>query len=130
MPGTLLVVDDSLIIRKMITEAATEAGWEVSGEASNGQEAIDRYLELRPDAVTLDLIMPDTDGLHGLRGIIAKDPEAKVIVVSALGQKGVLQEAFRCGATDFLLKPIDKQMLAESLRQLPIHDASAAADPA
>lgn len=130
MPGTLLVVDDSLVIRKMISDAATEAGWEVSGEASNGQEAIDRYLQLKPDAVTLDLIMPDSDGLHGLRGIIEKDPEAKVIVVSALGQKGVLQEAFRCGATDFLLKPIDKQMLADTLRQLRTHETAAAAGPA
>jgi len=118
MSKTLLVVDDSLIIRKMIGDTATEAGWCVVGEASNGQEAIERYLELRPDLVTLDLIMPDTDGLHGLRGIMEKDPGAKVIVVSALEQKGVLQEAFRAGAADFLIKPIDRALLADTFRQL------------
>jgi len=117
MAKTLLVVDDSLIIRKMIGDTAAEAGWRVVGEASNGQEAIDRYLELRPDLVTLDLIMPDTDGLHALRGIREKDPKAKVIVVSALEQKGVLQEAFHAGAADFLLKPIDRALLADTLRQ-------------
>ncbi len=129
MSKTLLVVDDSLIIRKMIGDTATEAGWRVVGEASNGQEAIDRYVELRPDLVTLDLIMPDTDGLHGLHGIMQKDPNAKVVVVSALEQKGVLQEAFRAGAADFLLKPINRALLADTFRQLA-GDASPASTAA
>jgi two-component system, chemotaxis family, chemotaxis protein CheY len=118
MSMKLLVVDDSLIIRKMIGDTASEAGWEVVGEASNGQEAIDSYLKLRPDAVTLDLVMPEYDGLHALRGIIKEDSEAKVVVVSALEQKGVLKEAFHFGAADFLVKPIDRNLLVTTLHQV------------
>jgi two-component system chemotaxis response regulator CheY len=115
MPHTLLIVDDSMVLRSMIADLATEAGWQVAGQASNGQEAIERYQDLRPDLVTLDLIMPEFDGMYALRGIRQVDPAAKVIVVSALEQKGVLREAFSCGATDFVLKPIDKPGLLNAL---------------
>lgn len=118
MPRNLLVVDDALIIRHMIKDAAAGAGWTVVGEAADGQQAIDQYVQLRPDAVTLDLVMPGYDGLHALRGIMACDPEAKVLVVSALEQKATLKEAFRLGAADFLIKPFDKQALVEALEQL------------
>ena len=115
MPHTLLIVDDSMVLRRIIADLAAEAGWQVVGEASNGQEAIERYQQVRPDLVTLDLIMPEFDGMHALRGIMQIDPTANVVVVSALEQKGVLREAFRCGATDFILKPIDKGMLSRVL---------------
>lgn len=118
MARTLLVTDDAVIIRQIIKDTVTTAGWEVVGEASNGQEAIDRYRELRPDAVTLDLVIPDHDGLHALRGIMEFDPEAKVIVVSALEQRGVLKDAFSAGAADFVSKPFDKQTLQATLEQL------------
>jgi two-component system, chemotaxis family, chemotaxis protein CheY len=118
MAKRLLIVDDSLIIRKVIGDAAIVAGWEVSGEATNGQEAIDCYVQLHPDMVTLDLIMPDFDGLHALRGIRQADPDAKVIMVSALEQKSVLKEAFRRGASDFIVKPLDKQSLVNTLKQI------------
>ncbi len=118
MTKTLLVTDDALIIRQIIKDMATNAGWEVVGEAANGQEAIDRYRELRPDAVTLDLVMPDHDGLHALHGIMEFDPEAKVLVVSALEQRGVLKNAFKAGAADFVAKPFDKQNLQATLDQL------------
>ncbi len=75
MTKTLLVTDDALIIRQIIKDMVVNAGWEVVGEAANGQEAIDRYRELRPDAVTLDLVMPEHDGLHALHGIMEFDPE-------------------------------------------------------
>jgi len=118
MARTLLITDDALIIRQIIKDMAASAGWEVVGEASNGQEAIDRYRELRPDAVTLDLVMPDHDGLHALHGIMEFDPNAKVLVVSALEQRGVLKNAFKAGAADFLSKPFDKQNLQATLNQL------------
>lgn len=118
MKRTLLVTDDAIIIREMIKDAATAAGWEVVGEAANGQEAVDRYRELRPDACTLDLVMPRYDGLHALRGIVAVDPEARVVVVSALEQKNILKEAFRAGASDFLVKPFDKRALVDTLDKL------------
>ena len=75
MARTLLVTDDAPIIREIIKDTAQNAGWEIVGEAANGQEAIDRYAELNPDACTIDLVMPEYDGLHGLRGIMKLDPE-------------------------------------------------------
>lgn len=115
MSKTLLVTDDALIIREMIKDAAIDAGWEIAGEAVNGQEAIDKYQVLRPDAVTLDLVMPDFDGIHALRGIMQVDPEARVCVVSALDQKQVLKEAFKIGAADFIVKPFNKNLLVDTL---------------
>lgn len=130
MTKTLLITDDAVIIREIIKDIATAAGWQVVGEASNGQQAIDRYMELRPKACTLDLVMPEYDGLHALRGIRQIDPEAKVVVVSALDQKQVLMEAFRAGAADFLVKPFNKGWCSSlpvtvySSRPFPIATAS------
>ncbi len=118
MTKTLLVTDDAMIIREIIKDLAATAGWDVVGEAANGQEAIDRYRELHPDAVTLDLVMPEHDGLHALHGIMDFDPQAKVLIVSALEQRSVLKTAFKAGAADFVAKPFDKQNLRESLEQL------------
>lgn len=118
MTKTLLVADDALIIREIIKDMATSAGWTVVGEASNGQEAIERYRELRPDVVTLDLVMPERDGLYALHGIMELDPHAKVLLVSALEQRGVLKDAFKAGAADFVSKPFDKDNLQSTLAQL------------
>ncbi len=118
MARTLLVTDDAMIIRQIIKDMATSAGWEVVGEAANGQEAVDRYRELHPDAVTLDLVMPEHDGLHALHGIMEFDPEAKVLVVSALEQRGVLKDAIKAGAADFVCKPFAKDNLQSTLAQL------------
>ena len=118
MSKRLLVTDDALIIREIIKDAAQSAGWEIAGEASNGQMAVEMYEELRPDVCTIDLVMPEYDGMHGLRGIKAINPEAKVVVVSALDQKNVLKETFRLGVSDFIVKPFDKASLIDTLEQL------------
>ncbi len=118
MTRTLLITDDALIIREMIKDLAREAGWTVVGEACNGQQAIQRYAELRPDVVTLDLVMPEYDGLHALRGIMQIDARAKVVVVSALEQKTILKDAFKAGAADFLVKPFNRQTLLGTLEHL------------
>ena len=118
MARTLLVADDALIIRQIIKDMATSAGWEVVGEAENGEEAIRKYRELHPDAVTLDLVMPQHGGLHALHGIMEFDPEAKVLIVSAVEQRGVLKEAFKAGAVDFIAEPFDKKRLRDTLDQL------------
>ena len=125
MTRRLLVTDDAIIIREMIKDAAMEAGWEIAGEATNGQEAIEQYTALRPDACTLDLVMPHYDGLHGLRGILEVDPKARICVVSALDQKHVLKEAFQIGAADFIVKPFDRQFLIETLNKLVVSEGSA-----
>jgi two-component system chemotaxis response regulator CheY len=118
MPRRLLITDDALIIREMIKDVALAAGWTVIGQATNGQQAIDLYLQHRPDAMTLDLVMPEFDGLHALRGIMAADPQARIVVVSALEQTQILKDAFKAGASDFLVKPFDRQVLAETLNKL------------
>lgn len=118
MARSLLIADDALIIREMIKDAATSAGWRVAGCAENGQQAIELYETLHPDAVTLDLVMPEHDGLHALAGIRAKHPNAKVLIVSALDQKEILKEAFKLGATDFIVKPFDRQNLVKTLDSL------------
>jgi two-component system chemotaxis response regulator CheY len=118
MSKKLLVIDDAMIIRTIIKDTAAKAGWEVVGEAADGQQGVERYRELRPDAVTLDLVMPEFDGLFALRGILDCDSEARVVVVSALDQKKILKEAFHIGAADFLPKPFEKHVLIETLEQL------------
>jgi two-component system, chemotaxis family, chemotaxis protein CheY len=118
MSKKLLIIDDALIIRTIIKDTASNAGWDVVGEAANGEQGVQRYRELKPDATTLDLVMPEFDGLHALRGILAHDPQAKVLVVSALDQKNILKEAFHIGAADFVPKPFDKQVLLDTLEQL------------
>jgi two-component system chemotaxis response regulator CheY len=130
MPATLLVADDAMIIRQIIKDMATAAGWTVVAEAANGQEAIEHYRQLRPDLVTLDLVMPEHDGLYALRGIMDFDPRAKVLVVSALEQRGVLKDAIKAGAADFVSKPFDRQSLQSILaRFLPQNPAQTEASP-
>ena len=118
MSRTLLVTDDAMIIREMIKDAAIAAGWEIVGEAQNGQQAIELYEQLRPDAVTLDMVMPQYDGLYALNGIKTLDPDALVLVVSALDQKQTLKEAFRLGAADFIVKPFDAKNLVATLEKM------------
>lgn len=110
-PGRLLVTDDALIMRMRITDTAREAGWEVVGEATNGRECLERYAELRPDLVTLDIVMPELDGVETLRALRAADPGARVVMISAIDQRSKLSECIRLGALDFLVKPFDRQRL-------------------
>jgi two-component system, chemotaxis family, chemotaxis protein CheY len=113
--GRLLIVDDAMIMRKMIRDVAVSAGWEVAGEASNGAEAVALYSLLQPDLVTMDLVMPVMDGNEALRQIRAGDPEARVVVVTALDQKQTLMESIRDGAIDFIVKPFDRDRVVNLL---------------
>jgi two-component system chemotaxis response regulator CheY len=114
----LLITDDSMIIREMIKDAARKAGWDIAGEAGNGQEAIDLYKRLRPDVVTLDLVMPDFGGLHGLEGIRRLNPSAYVIMISAVDQADVVRDALKMGAADFIVKPFTKDRLVQTFTNL------------
>ena len=126
MSKSLLVVDDAMIIREIIKDAARSDGWEIAGEATNGQEAIELYQALKPNAVTLDLVMPEFDGLHGLKGIMAYDPLACVLVVSAIDQKEILKDAMGLGARDFVVKPFAESSLLEALRKIDYSSPSVA----
>lgn len=114
----LLVVDDALFMRKLICGVAAEAGWEVVGEAANGVEAVALYDRLRPDLVTMDLVMPEMGGLEALRLIRSGDPGARVVVVTALDQKRALMDSIREGAIDFIVKPFDRQRVLNLLAKL------------
>jgi len=101
----VLVVDDAAFMRKMVSDALAEGGHEVVGEAGDGNEAVARYLELRPEVTTLDITMPEKDGLAALQEIIALDPGARVVMCSALGQESKVLESIKIGAKDFVVKP-------------------------
>lgn len=118
MSKKLLIADDSMMIRELLKEIASEAGMVVVGEAANGAEAIEQYVALRPDLMTLDLVMPQYDGLHALRGIRSADSNAKVLVISAIDQADVLREAVLLGAADFVVKPFDRDRTRRALRLL------------
>ena len=107
----LLVVDDAMIMRAIIKDIAKKAGWEVVGEATNGAEAVTQFRELKPDMTTLDIVMPEMDGVEALRAIRGEDPQARVVMISAIDQRAKLNECIQLGALDFIVKPFDKQRL-------------------
>ena len=104
----VLIVDDAIFMRRMLSEIVRGAGHEVAGEAGDAIEAIKKYEELRPDVVTMDIVMPrqgDMDGMGALKRILEIDPAARIVMVSALGQQETVLEAIRIGAKDFIVKP-------------------------
>jgi two-component system chemotaxis response regulator CheY len=101
----ILVVDDAAFMRRMVIDVLQNGGHEVVGEGVNGNEALERYQELRPDVTTLDITMPEKDGLTALREIMAFDPAAKIVMCSALAQESKVLEAVKAGAKDFIAKP-------------------------
>jgi two-component system chemotaxis response regulator CheY len=111
----VLVVDDAAFMRKMVSDALVKGGHEVVGEAGNGVEAIARFQELKPDLMTLDITMPEKDGLAALAEIVAADPSAKVVMCSALGQESKVLEAIKLGAKDFVVKPFQPARVIEAV---------------
>lgn len=118
MAKKILVVDDALFMRVSLKMMFTEAGYEVVGEASNGTEAVEKYGELRPDLVTMDITMPESSGIEAIKGIMAIDPSALIIVCSAAGQEHNVRDAILSGAKDFVIKPIDPQRIIQAVRNL------------
>jgi two-component system chemotaxis response regulator CheY len=104
-------------MRKLLTDALTNGGHEVVGEAGNGIEAVARWQELRPELTTLDITMPEKDGLTALAEIMAIDPSAKIIMCSALGQEGKVLEAVKLGAKDFVVKPFQPPRVLEAVEK-------------
>ena len=111
----VLVVDDAAFMRKLLSDALASGGHEVVGEAGNGAEAVVRYQELRPELTTLDITMPEKDGLAALAEIMSLDPAAKVVMCSALGQEAKVLEAVRLGAKDFVVKPFQPARVLEAV---------------
>ncbi len=107
----LMIVDDALIMRMKIRDIAREAGWNVVAEATDGEEAVRLFQEHRPDLVTLDMVMPGMDGRAALKAIRGIDPQAQIVMLSAVNQKEKLRECIENGAIDFLVKPFDPRNL-------------------
>jgi two-component system chemotaxis response regulator CheY len=115
MKKRVLICDDSMLMRKLVADTLVADGWTVAGEAANGREAVEMFEKLRPDAVTMDIVMPQHDGLYALPQILRIDPNAKVVVVSALAQTKMISEAIRAGAQDFIVKPFMPEQLQQTL---------------
>ena len=111
----VLVVDDAAFMRKMVSDALAKAGHEVIGEACNGVEAVDSLLALKPELTTLDITMPEKDGLSALGDIMTLDPNARVIMCSALGQESKVLESIKLGARDFVVKPFQPARVQEAV---------------
>src|SRR3954452_18017587 len=111
----VLVVDVAAFMRTVVSDALKRGGHEVTGEASNGVEAVARYQELQPELMTLDITMPEMDGLAALKEIIAIDPRARIIMCSALGQESKVLEAIKAGAKDFVVKPFKADRVLDAV---------------
>lgn len=114
----VLIVDDAAYFRMRMKQMLESYGHKVVGEATDGTKAVLMYSQLKPDLVTMDISMPGTNGIVGVKGIIEKDPEAVIIMVSAMGQKNHVLEALKCGAKHFILKPFEKELLDEVVRKV------------
>ena len=114
----VLVVDDAAFMRVSIKNMLTKNGFEVIGEAENGKIAIQKYQELSPDIVTMDITMPEMDGLASLKKILEVDPSANVVMVSAMGQEGMVREAVQSGAKGFIVKPFKEDVILSALGNL------------
>lgn len=114
----ILVVDDAAFMRMMLKDILVKGGHEVVGEASNGAEALEKYQALKPDVVTMDITMPQADGIQGVKSIKAFDANCKVIMCSAMGQQGMVVEAIQAGARDFIVKPFDAARVLDAVAKI------------
>lgn len=114
--ATILIVDDSRTSRRILRNILTENGYEVVGEAENGQVGYEKYIELRPDLVTLDITMPTLDGLGALEKIMELDKDAKIVMVTAAGQKSKMVEAIKLGAAEFIQKPFEAEQILSVIK--------------
>ncbi|MDD5948537.1 MAG: response regulator [Lachnospiraceae bacterium] len=114
----ILIVDDSRTSRKVLRGILEEAGYEIIGEAPDGEQGVQMYNELKPDIVTLDITMPVLDGIGALKKIKERDSDAKVVMVTAAGQKSKMVEAVKYGASEFVAKPFDRDQLSAIIKKV------------
>ncbi|QJX48305.1 response regulator [Hymenobacter taeanensis] len=113
MKNRILIVDDSFYMRTMLKNMLTDAGYDVVGEAANGQQALELATQTKPDLITLDVILPDNTGLDVLKGIRQEQPDVKVVMCSAVGQEVIVNEALESGATAYIVKPFSEEKVLE-----------------
>lgn len=118
MSQTVLVCDDAIFMRTMISDILAQAGYEIVGEAETGVQAVEQYKKLKPDLVTMDIVMPDLGGIEAVREIVAFDPSARILMCSAMGQQALVVEAIQAGARDFVVKPFQPSRVLEAVQRV------------
>ena len=118
MAKNILIVDDAALMRMMIKDILTKNGYNVIGEAENGAKAFEKYNELKPDLVLMDITMPEVDGIAALKKIKGADPNALIIMCSAMGQQAMVIEAIQGGAKDFIVKPFQPDRVLEAVKKV------------
>ena len=118
MAKNILICDDAAFMRMMIKDILTKNGYNIVGEAENGAKAVEKYQELKPDLVLMDITMPEMDGIQALKAIKAADPSATVIMCSAMGQQAMVIESIQSGAKDFIVKPFQQDRVLEAVRKV------------
>ena len=118
MAKNILICDDAAFMRMMIKDILTKNGYNVVGEAENGAKAVEKYQELKPDLVLMDITMPEMDGIQALKAIKAADPSATVIMCSAIGQQAMVIESIQSGAKDFIVNPFQQDRVLEAVRKV------------
>ncbi|RME24613.1 MAG: response regulator [Deltaproteobacteria bacterium] len=117
MATRVLIVDDAVFMRNTLKEIFTGEGFEICGEASNGVEAIEKYRQLKPDLTTMDIVMPFKNGIEATREIVREDPQALIVICSALGQESLVMDAIEAGAVDFIIKPFKAERVLQVVRK-------------
>jgi two-component system chemotaxis response regulator CheY len=117
MGKNVMIVDDAAFMRMMIKDILSKNGYTVAGEAENGKVAVDKYNEVKPDLVLMDITMPEMDGIQALKAIKGNDPNAQVIMCSAMGQQAMVIEAIQSGAKDFIVKPFQAERVLEAVKK-------------
>ncbi|NGZ74753.1 response regulator [Saccharibacillus alkalitolerans] len=115
---TVMIVDDAAFMRMVLKEMLGKMGYEVVGEAGNGLEAVREYERLKPDIVTMDITMPEMDGITAVKKIKEIDPDVRIVMCSAMGQQGMIVEAIQAGARDFIVKPFQPDRVEQAFRKL------------
>jgi two-component system chemotaxis response regulator CheY len=115
---TVLVCDDAIFMRTMISDILSQAGYDVVGEAETGVEAVEKYKQLKPDLVTMDIVMPDLGGIEAVREIMKFDSAARILMCSAMGQQALVVEAIQAGARDFVVKPFQPSRVLEAVQRV------------
>lgn len=118
MGRTVLICDDAIFMRAMIGDILRQAGFDVVGEAETGTQAVEKYRELKPDLVTMDIVMPDMGGIDAVRAIMAEFPAAQILMCSAMGQQALVVEAVQAGARDFVVKPFQPSRVLEAVQRV------------
>ena len=118
MAKNILICDDAAFMRMMIKDILTKNGYNIAGEAENGAKAVEKYAELKPDLVLMDITMPEMDGIQALKKIRESDPNAAIIMFSAMGQQAMVIESIQSGAKDFIVKPFQADRVIEAVRKV------------